>query len=231
MKTTVSILISLALLPSIFIQARPRSQPTSLILTHVTIIDATGGPAKPDMTVVIVGDRIVAIGKVKKVRIPKGSRSIDARSKFLIPGLWDMHVHIGTEAFDRDSYLSLFVANGVTGIRIMAGAPQHHFWRKEVEAGSLLGPRMVIASPYIDGPKSFLPRAVKVDNEAEARAAVRRVKRGGADLAKVHDTLPREAYFAIIDEAKRLGLPVEGHVPASITAKEASEAGQKSIEH
>src|SRR5260370_720150 len=91
----------------------------------------------PDMTVVIVGDRIVAIGKVKKVRIPKGSRSIDARSKFLIPGLWDMHVHIGTEAFDRDSYLSLFVANGVTGIRIMAGAPQHHFWRKEVEAGSL----------------------------------------------------------------------------------------------
>lgn len=142
-----------------------------------------------------------------------------------------MHVHIGDDDFDKNAYLRLFIVNGVTGIRIMNGAPAHHVWRSEIEGGSLLGPRMVIASQIIDGPSSFLSDAVKVNNEQEARAAVRQAKQEGADFVKVHDNLPRDAYFAVVDEAKRLGLPVEGHVPASITAKEAAEAGQKSIEH
>jgi imidazolonepropionase-like amidohydrolase len=113
----------------------------------------------------------------------------------------------------------------------MNGTPQHHLWRKDIESGALLGPRMVIGSRIIDGPNSFVSGAVKVNNVEEARAAVRTAKQEGADFVKVHDTLPRDAYFAVIDESKRLGLPIEGHVPASITAKEASDAGQKSIEH
>jgi imidazolonepropionase-like amidohydrolase len=190
--------------------------------SHVTLIDATGAPARRDMTVVVVGTRIAAIGKSGRVRIPEGARVVDATGKFLIPGLWDMHVHIGDGAFDRDSYLPLFVANGVTGVRVMTGAPEHHLWRSSVESGALLGPRMVIASGRIDEAKT---------GEAQAREAARRAKREGADFFKVYDDLPRASYFALVDEARRLSLPVEGHVPRSVTALEVSAAGQRSVEH
>ncbi len=220
------ILVSLLLLsqlPMLLVAQQQRSTGLErLAFTHVTVIDATGSPAKPDMTVIITGDRIAAVGKSKTVSVPTDARIVDASGKFLIPGLWDMHTHLGDEALDKGGYLLLFLANGVTGIRIMHGAPAHHLWRKEIEDGRLPGPRLIIASPIIDGPKM---------SEAEAREAVRKAKEEGADFIKVHDQIPRDAYFALVDEAKRLRLPVEGHVPKSITAAEASAAGQKSIEH
>jgi imidazolonepropionase-like amidohydrolase len=189
------------------------------------VISATGAPAQPDMTVVLAGARIAAIGTSKSVSIPKRARVVDAKGKFLIPGLWDMHAHIGGEDGDDDNkekaYLSLWLANGVTGIRIMDGLPVHHGWRMEMEEGSLLAPRMVIASRIIGGEMSA----------AEARQLVRKAKQEGADFVKVHDGIPRDAYFALVDEARKSGLAVEGHVPESITAAEASVAGQKSIEH
>lgn len=185
----------------------------------------TGAQPKPDMSVVIQGNRITSIGKSAKANIPTNARVIDARGKFLIPALWDMHVHLGNEDFDKSSYLRLFIANGVTGIRIMDGSPEYHLWRKEIESGTLLGPRMVIASQVIGfGDSSNL-------SETAIREEVRKAKQEGADFIKVHDNILRSSYFALMDEAERLNLPVEGHVPASITAREASEAGQKSIEH
>ena len=156
---------------------------------------------------------------------------IDASGKFLIPGLWDMHVHVGTSDYEKEQILRLFITQGVSGVRIMNGRPKHHLWRQEIERGYLLGPRMVIASRVIAGPTSFSSSAVKVNNADEARAAARQAKAEQADFIKVHDGLSRESYFAIIDEAKKLGLTVAGHVPESITAAEASNAGQKSIEH
>jgi imidazolonepropionase-like amidohydrolase len=201
-----------------------------LAITHVAIVDTTNGRIHRDMTVISAGERITVVGKSSAVTIPQNAQLIDGSGKFLIPGLWDMHVHIGDSDFDKLSNLRLFIANGVTGIRIMDGAPAHRLWRREIHNRNLLGPRMVIASSIIDGPSSYVTD-VKVNDADEARAAVRNAQREGADFIKVHDTLPRAAYFAIIDEAKKSGLPVAGHVPASITAKEASEAGQKSIEH
>ena len=183
------------------------------------------------MTVIITGNRITAVGKSSTIKLKQTAQVFDATGKFLIPGLWDMHVHIDNDDFDRTSTLRLFIANGVTGIRIMNGTPAHHLWRREIQGGDLLGPRMIIASRIIDGPDSFVAGAMKVSNGEEARAAVRKAKQEGADFVKVHETLSREAYFAIIDEAKKSGLKVAGHVPATVTAKEASEAGQKSIEH
>lgn len=196
-----------------------------LAITHVTVIDATSAPACRDMTVIIANGRIATIGSSKRVRIPKGAQIIDATGKFLIPGLWDMHVHIGDEEFDRNSYLRLFIANGITGIRIMDGAPAHHLWRREVESGALLGPRMFIASGIIGfGESSNI-------SPEQAREEVRKARQEGADFIKVHDNVLRESYFALVAEAKRLGLSVAGHVPISITAAEASRAGQRSIEH
>jgi imidazolonepropionase-like amidohydrolase len=226
-----SFLLLFALSQFLVAQER-RTRPHNLFaITHVIVIDATGAPAKTDMTVIVAGDRIVAIGKSNTIHLPRGTRTLEATGKFLIPGLWDMHVHIGNDERDKTSYLPLFIANGVTGIRIMAGEPEHHLWRKEIESGALLGPRMVIASRIVDGPKSFLSDAVIVHNEAEAREAVRKAVHEGADFVKVHDNILRTEYFAVIDEARRQHLPVEGHVPAAITATEASGAGQKSIEH
>jgi hypothetical protein len=200
--------------------------PQQLVLKHATIIDVTGGPVRPDSTVVISGNRITSIGQSGKVPVPQGAQVVDATGKFVIPGLWDMHVH-----WEEKDYLPLFIANGVTGVRIMWGEPAHHEWRKEIEAGQLLGPRMVIASPIIDGPKPYWPLSISVSTEAQARQVVNRVKQDGADFVKVYQFLPREEYFAIADESKKQGIPFVGHVPMPVSAEEASRAGQKSFEH
>ena len=225
------LLLALLLPPHLFAQLRSPAEQRAFVLARVTVIDVTGARAKNDMTVVVIDGRIAAVGKDKDIRVPKGARVIDATGKFLIPGLWDMHAHIGNEDYDKEAHLRLFVANGVTGIRIMNGAPEHHLWRKEIESGKLLGPRMFIASRVIDGPKTYLSGVTIVADAAQAREAVRQAKNEGADLVKVHDNVPRDAYFAIAREARLAGLPVGGHVPASLSAAEASDAGQKSIEH
>jgi imidazolonepropionase-like amidohydrolase len=213
--------------------AQPQVAPVrkTIAISHVTVIDPKTASLKSDMTVLIRGRRIVAISASRKVRSSPEALTIDGAGKFLIPGLWDMHVHLDTDDFDKLQCLRLFIVNGVTGIRIMNGRPEFHDWRREIEQGKLLGPRMIIASTAIAGPSSFASGAVKVTTIEEARAAVRKAKQDGADFIKVHDGLSRPAYFAIIDEAKKLRLTVAGHVPESITAKEAAEAGQESIEH
>jgi imidazolonepropionase-like amidohydrolase len=226
MKTLLACLILLGLLTPLLAQQSqlPHSQP--LVFSHATVIDATGAPARSDMTVVITGSRISAMGETGKVRVPQDAQVVDATGQFVIPGLWDMHVH-----WDRKDSLPLFIANGVTGVRQMWGMPRHHVWRKEFEQGTLLGPRMVIASPIVDGPNPIWPGSIAVGTAAEAREAVRTLKQDGADFIKVYSRLPREAFFAIADEATKLGLPFAGHVPQSVSAAEASEAGQHSIEH
>jgi imidazolonepropionase-like amidohydrolase len=102
---------------------------------------------------------------------------------------------------------------------------------KNIAKGSLPGTRMIVASPIIDGPRPICPNSIAVSNEDEGRKAVRDVKKSGADFVKVYSLLPRDAYFAIADEAKRQGLTFAGHVPSSVSPAEASDAGQKSIEH
>lgn len=207
-------------------QEKPSDDSSALVIAHVTVIDATGAHARPDATVVVLGGRITAIGKSGETPVPKAARVIDGSGKFLIPGLWDMHVHL-----DYKDSLPLFIANGVTGVRVMWGDPQHHEWRRQIESGTLLGPRMKIASPMIDGPKPYWPGSVSVANEAQARQAVAVSKKFGADFVKVYQFLPRDLYFDIADEARKEGIPFEGHLPVTVTAEEGSRAGQKSFEH
>jgi imidazolonepropionase-like amidohydrolase len=201
---------------------------SSLAITGVTVIDATGAPARPGMTVVVTGDRITAIGKPGAVGVPEGARVVDGKGKYLIPGLWDMHVHTASPSF-----LPLYLANGVTGVRDMhALDPDAIFGlRKLVQEGKQPGPRVVAAGPLVDGPKPFVPGSLVAANAAEGREAVRKLKKMGADFVKVYTKLPREAYLAIADEAKTQGLPFAGHLPESVSAGEASQLGQKSIEH
>jgi imidazolonepropionase-like amidohydrolase len=224
MKTRIALFLILPVL--LLAQSKGDRQSKSLVLTHVTVIDVTGGTTKPNMTVVITGDRISQVEEAGKVVAAPGATVVDAAGKFLIPGLWDMHVHW----YIRDTF-TLFIANGVTGIRQMFGNSDLLRWREDIAKGSLLGPRMLVASPIIDGPQPVWPTSIVARNDDEGRKAVRNVKQWGADFVKVYSLLPRDAYFAIADEAKRQGLTFVGHVPSSVSPAEASDAGQKSIEH
>ncbi len=229
MKRHVAWLLILLLPARLAAQQPDDSRQTSLAFIHVTVIDMTGAPPRPDMTVLIEGGRITSLGRTGRVRVPRGARVVDAAGKYLIPGLWDMHVHIT----ETERSLPMFVANGVTGVRNTGGVAEDLFrWRAEVAAGRLLGPRIVACGPVVDGENPSHPdHSVVVRNAAEGRAAVDALKRQGADFVKVYDGVPRDAYFAIADESRRLRLPFAGHVPMSVTTAEASDAGQSSIEH
>ncbi len=206
-----------------------------LVFTHVTVIDAKGAQERSDMTVVITGDRITALGKADNTVVPEGAQVVDGRRKFLIPGLWDMHVHLVGK---KEVLLPLLIANGVTGVRDM-GVPMEQLaqiqqWRREIAAGTLLGPRILTPGPILTGPRparTVWPGSLAVSDAQEARDAVNRLLGSGVDFVKVHNAVPREAYFAIADECKKRGIPFAGHTPDYISAAEASDAGQRSIEH
>ena len=198
-----------------------------IYITHVTVIDTETGRELRDQTVVISGDRISGVKSSQKVKPLAGSKVVDASGKFLIPGLWDMHVHRA----EYESTYAMYLVNGVTGIRDMAGPPDANKFRTELAAKTIDAPHTYLASPIIDGYPPRWPGQIAVRNAEEARRVVDSQKHNGADFIKVYDRLSRESYFAIIDEARRQHIPVVGHVPFAISAWEASASGQISIEH
>jgi|SRR5246127_1251434 len=215
-----------------------KQSPTSstLIIHDVTVIDATGAPAKPHQTVIVRGGKIEAIdnsGMGFGGKLP--GTHVDGTGKFLIPGLWDMHVHMVFGDWfpgGKEVTLPLFIANGITGVRDMGGELDVlQQWRKEIAAGTLIGPRIVMSGPMLDGPKPRFPSSIAIKTPEDGRRAVDDLKRRGADFIKLQSLIPREAVFAIADEAKKQGIPFVGHVPDAVRASEASNAGQKSFEH
>ena len=207
----------------------------ALAFTHVNVIDVTGGPVQRDMTVVSDETHIVAIGRSDVLTPPPGARIVAAQGKYLIPGLWDMHVHtVFGDWLPRNERvtLPLFVANGVTGVRDMGGdLPVLKEWRAAIAAGQLLGPRMFIAGPMLDGPVPRFPSSAPVATAADGRRIVDELQAQGVDFIKIQSLVPRDGYFAAADEARKLGISFVGHVPDAVRAAEASNAGQKSIEH
>jgi imidazolonepropionase-like amidohydrolase len=214
------------------------SSTNRLYLDDVTVIDATGAPPQPHRRVIVRDDRIVGI--VPREELGKASEKlagtwVDGSGKFLIPGLWDMHVHmVFGDWFPRgkEITLPLFIANGITSVRDMGGELDVlQQWRKEITAGTLLGPRMVISGPMLDGPQPRFPSSVAIKTPENGRRAVDDLKRRGADFIKLQSLIPRDAVFAIADEARKQGITFVGHVPDAVRASEASNAGQKSFEH
>lgn len=231
MKVVIGFFLALCLCAVCF--AAP-SEP--LAIEHVTVIDATGRPAQPDQTVLIVDGRILAVGPAARLKPPKGARILDARGKFLIPGLWDMHVHIAGVSADpvwsKKVLLPLLLAYGITGVRDMGGDLDALLaWRHEIDSGALPGPHIIAAGPFLTAGGKKTPEQYPVANAEEARAAVRELKQRGADFIKIISLPSQEAFFAVADEAKKQGLPFAGHLPFQIGAAEASAAGQRSIEH
>ena len=217
----------------------PRAQTAAapagpLVVTNVTVVDVRTGQLRPAVTVAIRGGRIASITATGAGPEPAGQR-IDGSGKFLIPGLWDMHVHLAFGDWfpgARDIVLPLFIANGVTGVRDMGSdlAPVLE-WRRAIGAGTLTGPRIVTSGPMLDGPKPRFPASIAITTPEDGRRAVRDLQKQGADFIKFQSLIPRDAVFAIADEAKKRGIVVAGHVPDAVRASEASAAGQKSFEH
>jgi hypothetical protein len=213
------------LLALLFLLTPLRAQ--TLIIQHATVIDLVSPKPLKDFSVAVSGGRILAIGKT--IKIPPGAHIIDARGKFLIPGLWDMHMHLGLP----DAFFPMLVANGITGVREMfTGIPLPLIQQWRARSGV---PR-IVASGFLDGPlmlnaPSIPPGAIAVSTADQARLAVHLLAAAGYDFLKVYNDLPRDAYFAIAQEARAVGIPFAGHVPEAVSPLEAAEAGQHSQEH
>jgi len=242
MRTTLLLLLAVLLLASVFAQPMLSQHFEPLVITHVTVIDATGSNPKPDMTVVISAGRITAVESTVKLAPPAGARVVDGTGKFLIPGLWDMHIHLDDPELwpthvsrqEEELIFPILIANGVTGVRDMGGSLEQLLqWKQKISSGQMLGPHLVVSGPFVDGnyPEFSQPGSLRVTTEAEGRDAVRSLNRRGADFIKLYNSLPRAVYFSIAEESKRLGVVFAGHIPDRVSAAEASDAGQKSIEH
>jgi imidazolonepropionase-like amidohydrolase len=206
-----------------------------LVLNNVTVVDVRTGTLQPEQIVIIERNHILSVGPSKSTKVPRNAPSVNCRGLFLIPGLWDMHVHLvfgdwfpGAE----DISLPLFIANGVTGVRDMGSELDVvQGWRNEIEAGRLIGPRIYTSGPMLDGPKPRFPSSVAIATPEDGRRAVADLKRKGADFIKLQSLIPREAVFAIAEEARKQEIAFEGHVPDAMRASEMSAAGMKSFEH
>jgi hypothetical protein len=200
----------------------------TLVLKNVTVIDATGAAPRAKMSVAVNGDRITAIDKKIK-HVPKAAVIVDGTGKFLIPGLWDMHMHLGPP----EIFFPLLLANGITGVREMyTGNPISVIqkWRMLPNAPRIVAPGFIDGPPLLwNGPPPL--GAVAVETADQGRMAVDGFARAGVDFLKIYSSVPREAYFAIAQEARAIGIPFAGHVPEAVSPLEASESGERSQEH
>ncbi len=211
----------------------------SLAITNVTVIDAHQGQLE-NMTVLIQENRILKVEKSEDLSPPESSTVINGQGKYLIPGLWDAHVHLTYDADITPAMFDLFLINGITSIRDTGGKIELvKPLKEEANNNPNTSPRVMISGPLIDGIPTVYDGntpgrpelGVGVGTPDEARVLVRQLKNEGVDLLKAYEMLQPEVYQAVLEEAKVHGLPVTGHVPLSMDVVSASKAGLNSIEH
>lgn len=196
----------------------------AVAITHASLFDAERGTIVPNTTIITRGARIEAVGP--DVAVPADARVIDATGKTVIPGLWDMHVHLG----DIDGLLD--IASGVTTVRDMANDIDYVTGlRRDFAAGTLIGPNVLLAG-FMDGPGPYAgPSKVLVDNEEDIRRAIDRYKSLDYVQIKVYSSMRPELVPFITKYAHSLGLRVSGHIPAFMYAEDAVREGYDEIQH
>lgn len=220
--------------------ASPDEPSPPLAFVDVTVIDGTGAAPRAGLTVVVEGDRITRVGPSGEVRVPADATIVDGAGRTLIPGLWDLHVHLSKL---RAPALPLFVANGVTGVRDTGGEwPELARWRRQIEAGERTGPRVLTAGPYLEAPSNVLRvlledtvepeqrTRIGVASPAEADRIVDSIAAMGVDFVKFRTIESVETYRAIAAAAERNGLDLAGHA-FGMAPETVLEVGQESIEH
>ena len=193
-------------------------------LTGVNVVDVERGTVQRGVTILVDGNRIADVGRPD---VPEGANVIDASGKYVIPGLWDMHVHL---VHGDWNVADLLVAHGVTSVRDMWGSPSLAAELSAARADHRW-PRIVMGGNLVDGTRVFAPKATLAETPEEGRAVVDALAAAGAPFVKVYDSLAPDVYDAILARAAERGLPVVGHVPMQVGAGHAADAGQRSIEH
>lgn len=212
---------------------------TDIVIKNVHVIDAKNGLQK-DMTVLIKGNRIGKIGKSSDVKYANGSTIIDGKGKYLLPGLWDAHVHLVFEDALTPAMFKLFLAHGITSVRDTGGQlhlvlPEREKARKDPQNN----PRVMVAGPLLDGvPTVYDGSSANNPHLGVGSATVEAANKtademlaADVDMLKAYEMLTPEAFKAILAKANKVGIPVSGHVPLSMDVIEASDAGMNSMEH
>jgi hypothetical protein len=202
---------------------RPRGP---VAITHVTLFDAPEARLVPNTTVIVEGNRITRVGPAGTVTPPAGARIIEGRGKTLLPGLWDMHAHIG----DADGPLD--IAAGITSVRDMANDIDYLLaTRKKYDEGAAIGPRIVMAG-FMDGPGRYAgPTKVLVSTADEGIRWVEKYHSLGYEQIKLYSSLDPALVRPIAARAHALGMRVSGHIPNGMVAARAVQDGYDEIQH
>lgn len=218
-----------------------------IAFVHANVVPMDEERVLPDQTVLVAKGKIIQVGPTSVVRVPKGAFRVDAKGRYLLPALSDMHVHLLGPSWNDllspeaklpkdnvpdERFLLPYIANGVTTVQVLSATPENLTVRGRIERGELLGPRLILARMIEAKGKAWPPPlSVWVDSAETAREAVRQAKAEGYDMMKVYSFLSLELYDAIVATAKELGMEVVGHLPASVSLEHALESGQKLIAH
>lgn len=221
--------------------ARIADDRSALVIRGITLLDGTGGSPRPNATLVIEGNRIVQAGHAADVDVPRGARIVDGEGLYAMPGLWDLHVHLSKAKAEA---LPLLIANGVTSVRDMGGdLDELRALRRQIGAGELVGPRMLLAGPMFDSPEAldrlraqptrerWMVTRVAVPDSASAQTLVDSVAGLGVDFIKIREAVSPAVYAAVVRAALRNDLAVVGHPPYSMDPVEAAALGVASFEH
>ena len=191
---------------------------------NVNVIDVTSGNVSRSQTVIVEDGSIQEIGGFRETPVTDDAVVIDGTDRYLMPGLTELHGHIpGASDANLDRILALFVANGITTVRGMLGQPSHLELRRQLDAGEVLGPRLITSGPSFNGSS--------VRSSRQAEAMVREQHAAGYDFLKIHPGLTRDEFTAIADTANELGIPFAGQVPEDVGVQRALAAGIATIDH
>jgi imidazolonepropionase-like amidohydrolase len=219
--------VQLVLLALLAACARP--EPREFAITHVTVVDVGHDALLHDRTIVIDGARITRVDTSARVALSRRTPRLDGTGRFVIPGLWDMHVHLSDSATAAQ-----LLSWGITGARVMSGPLDKTLALREwLRSNPTLGPRLFVAGLALHGKESFASDTglALVQSAADARRAVDSLARRRVDFIKVHEGLSRDAWFTISQSAAEHYLRLAGHVPAGLNAEALSADGLTSIEH
>ena len=201
-------------------------EPADLLIRSATIIDVRDGTLIPDRSIVIRGREIVAVGPGDLDRRYSAAHTVDAAGRFVIPGLWDMHVHFGGGnelVAENQALLPLYVAHGVTTVRDAAADLAGHVlaWRRAIAEGALLGPTIFTSGPKLEGYRPSWKGTLEVGTPEEVASALDRLQAMRVDFVKITDnTLTPETYLLAVREATRRGLRTSAHVPMALTIEQ-----------
>lgn len=213
----------------------PPTTPYDVVITHANVVDVETGTLRPNQTVAITGDQIRLVEKTSKA-LP-ARQTLDAAGQYLIPGLWDMHVHFrGGEALAEENkrLLPLYLYHGITTVRDAGGDLTSHIfrWRQQLAAGTLAGPRIFTSGPKIDGPQAYWPGSLEVETPAQISRALDSLQKLHVDYVKIYDSkISPDAFLGAIAEAEKRGLKTTGHMPYSVKLSEAVDRGLDASEH